>query len=211
MRKIRNQSRSSKRNTVGRKASIRRGQSNHKNGKVVAAKGSVGKQNGANILAAHALFPEVAKKNSRFGTGVLLAVMERQGTEAELGFARVGKFNPKPGQRPKATVLGAVDAGNVAKMLAGLAHPDRIRILRAILEGAATHFALHKAVGLKTGPLYHHLRALERSGVLTMATRNAYELTELGRITLLVTHTLGTVFTEKGRSWTKQRMSCECG
>lgn len=164
---------------------------------------------GADTRAAHTLFPEVAGKNSRFGMGILLAVMERQGTEAELGYARVGRFHPTPGRRPKAAILGAVAAGHIARMLAGLAHPDRIRILRAILQGSATHFALHKAVGLKTGPLYHHMRALERAGVLTMATRNAYELTERGRVVLLVTHTLGAVFAGNGRSWTKRRMSWE--
>ena len=158
--------------------------------------------------AARALFPEFNRTSHRFGLGILLAVLERQGLETDFGFARVGRFYPTPGRRPKAAILSAVDAGHVARMLAGLAHPDRIRILRAILQGAATHSAMHKAVGLKTGPLYHHLRALERAGVLTMATRNAYELTERGRIVLLVTHTLGAVFAGNGRSWTRQRMSC---
>jgi DNA-binding HxlR family transcriptional regulator len=162
-----------------------------------------------NRAVARSLFPELAQKNSRFGLGVLLAVMERQGDEADLGFARVGRFHPTPGQRPKATILGAVDAGHIAKMLAGLAHRDRIRILRAILQGAGTHFELHKAVGLKTGPLYHHLRALERAGILMMAMRNVYELTEQGRVALLVTHTLGTVFAGNGRCWTLRKMSCK--
>lgn len=163
-------------------------------------------RNGIAAMSAEALFPGIAKEKNRFGLGVLLAVMERQGAEAELGFARVGRFFPTPGQRPKADILCEADAGHVARMLAGLAHPDRIRILRAVLQGAATHHALHKAVGLKTGPLYHHLRALERAGVLTMATRNVYELTERGRVALLVTHTLGAVFAGKRMNWSKRQL-----
>jgi DNA-binding HxlR family transcriptional regulator len=211
MRKLGNRSRESNGKVVGGISRIRTRPAGRVNGNGVATKQRPDKRNGTHLQAARTLFPEVAKKKNRFGMGVLLAVVERQGADAELGFARVGRFHSTPGQRPKAGILGSLDAGNVAKMLAGLAHPDRIRILRAILQGAATHFALHKAVGLKTGPLYHHLRALERSGVLTVATRNTYELTELGKITLLVTHTLGTAFSKKGQSWTNQRMSCECG
>jgi hypothetical protein len=71
-----------------------------------------------------------------------------------------------------------------------------------------THHLLCKAVGLKTGPLYHHLRALERAGVLTMATRNAYELTGKGRISLLVTNTLGAVFSGNRMNWSTQRLKC---
>jgi len=176
------------------------------NGKT--AKQAVSGRIGAASATAETFFPELSKTHHRFGLGVLLAVLERKGSEAELGFARVGRFYPTPGQRPKEVVLGAADAGHVARMLAGLAHPDRIRILRAILQGAATHHALHKAVGLKTGPMYHHLRALERAGVLTMATRNAYDLTERGRVALLVTNTLGAVFTGKRMNWSKRRLIC---
>ncbi|HKQ50257.1 MAG TPA: winged helix-turn-helix domain-containing protein [Phycisphaerae bacterium] len=179
-------------NTAIRRKSVRQSKS----------RGRVGAES-----TARTLFPEFDRTGHRFGLGILLAVLEREGSEAEIGFARVGRFHPTPGRRPKAAIFGAVDAGHVARMLAGLAHPDRIRILRAILQGSATHFALHKAVGLKTGPLYHHLRALERAGVLTMATRNAYELTKRGRVALLVTHTLGAVFGGNGRSWTTRRMN----
>lgn len=160
---------------------------------------------------AGALFPESTRTDSRFGIGVLLAVLERQGGEAELGFARVGRFHRTAGQRPRQAVLGTAEAADVARILSGLAHPDRIRILRAILQGAATHHALRKAVTLKTGPLYHHLRALERAGILTMSTRNVYELTERGRIALWVTNTLGAVFTGKRMIWNRRRWTCRQG
>ena len=190
----------------GRNGHARRPSTNGK-----AAKHAAPGRNGSASATAETFFPELSKTKHRFGLGVLLAVFERQGAEAELGFARVGRFYPTPGQRPKETVLGAADAGYVARMLAGLAHPDRIRILRAILQGAATHHSLHKAVKLKTGPLYHHLRALERAGVLTMATRNAYELTERGRIALLVTNSLGAVFAGKRIAWSKRRLIYRTG
>lgn len=209
MRNQRTRSRALKRGAVGGVSSRRNRRASHEKGNGRARRRPAETRKTADTRSARTLFPEVAAKNSRFGMGILLAVMERQGSHAELGYARVGRFHPKPGRQPKAAILGAVDAGKVARMLAGLAHPDRIRILRAILQGSATHFALRKAVGLKTGPLYHHLRALERAGVLTMATRNAYELTERGRVVLLVTNTLGVVFAGNGRSWTKQRMNWE--
>lgn len=76
-------------------------------------------------------------------------------------------------------------------MLTGLSHPDRIRVARAILAGACTHRELAKALGLKTGPLYHHLRELERAGLLVIAGRNRYDLTDFGRVCALATAVLG--------------------
>ncbi|MCK6455452.1 MAG: winged helix-turn-helix domain-containing protein [Phycisphaerae bacterium] len=64
---------------------------------------------------------------------------------------------------------------------------DRLRIGRAILTGARTHAELAARIGLAPGPLYHHLRTLERAGLVSASRRNHYELTPAGRTWLLLT------------------------
>ena len=151
------------------------------------------------------LFPQLAGGTKRFGLGVLLAVAEQQGASADVRFTRAESFFAKPARRPKATLLAKADPGEVAKLLGGIAHQDRIRIAGAILAGANTHKLLEEAVGLKAGPLYHHIRSLERAGLLETVSRNVYGLTELGRVALLVATALGNAVA-KGRSgWRKAR------
>ncbi|MFO0973719.1 MAG: helix-turn-helix domain-containing protein [Phycisphaerae bacterium] len=71
------------------------------------------------------------------------------------------------------------------RIVAGLSHPRRLAVCRAIAAGADSHRLLSRALGLATGPLYHHIRALERAGVIAIARRNQYELTPAGRRILL--------------------------
>lgn len=129
-----------------------------------------------------ATFPELLGECQRFGLGLAVSLITRQGGDAVWQSARFVRANRMPGERPTSWLLERAEPGAVAKLLTGLAHIDRIRIVRAIATGSATHRDLSEAVGLKTGPLYHHLRALERAGVVCMSGRNAYELTDAGRI-----------------------------
>ncbi|MBN2563066.1 MAG: winged helix-turn-helix transcriptional regulator [Phycisphaerae bacterium] len=153
--------------------------------------------------------PEVflsgAVADKRFGIGVMLAVMERQGDTGDIQYARVERFSAKPAQRPKTTLLAKANAAQLAKLLTGLAHADRIRIARAVTTGANTHRQLSETVGLKTGPLYHHVRELERAGLLTLLSRNTYGLTDLGRLTLMITTILGTWQAEGRSPWRTRR------
>jgi hypothetical protein len=156
-----------------------------------------------------ALFPELASRNKLFGLGIHVAVAQRQGTQGEIQHLRLAAFHTKPGQRPRSTVYNrGASPEDLARLLTGFAHADRIRLAQAIEAGANTHRALSKATGLKTGPLYHHLRELERAGLLTTLARNAYALSELGRVVLLVCSALDS----KGRGgrsgWHAKRLKC---
>jgi len=132
------------------------------------------------------LFPLAAQPNGRFGVGALLALVTQEGATGELHYARAERFATRPGLRPKAAVLALAEPKHIARLMAGFAHPDRVSITRAVMSGANTHHAISEALGLKTGPLYHHIRALERAGILRTPGRNTYELTELGRVAIFV-------------------------
>jgi hypothetical protein len=138
-----------------------------------------------------AFFPGLATPEKRFGVAVLLAVAQRWGANGEIRWARQEALFARPGLRPKTVLLDRANPDVLARVLSGLAHPDRIRLARAVLAGANTHHLLIEAVKIKTGPLYHHLRELERAGLLSMIARNAYMLTDFGRTALFVTAVLG--------------------
>lgn len=141
---------------------------------------------------------------SRFGVGVVLAVSERSGDEIRTYCGRFERFSAKPGHRPRTALLGLADPPAVARLMSGLAHPDRVRIVRAILAGADSHQTLSKASGLKAGPLYHHLRELERAGFLRCELRNQHRVTELGRVVFFA----GTLLAHRGRNqWTMRSNS----
>ncbi len=156
-----------------------------------AVGGGQARKNGS--AAVGGLFPRLDKPNGRFGVGVLLAIGEGQGDRSEVRYCRLERFAARPGRRPRAGVLDSAEPACVARLLTGLAHADRIRIARAVLTGADTHAALSESVGLKAGPLYHHLRELERAGILTRLPRNGYALTDIGRDLLLISSGLGTL------------------
>ena len=81
---------------------------------------------------------------------------------------------------------GTSDAA-AAEVGYGLSSPQKISLLRTLLvrgtEGAA---ALGVASNLSTGSLYHHLRDLMHSGLVTQSARNRYELTSRGTRALLL-------------------------
>ncbi|MFQ5422647.1 MAG: hypothetical protein ACE5F9_01565 [Phycisphaerae bacterium] len=163
-------------------------------------------KNGSGVVGG--LFPRLNKPSGRFGVGVLLAIGEGQGDRSEVRYCRLERFAARPGRRPRAGVLEAAEPARLARLLTGLAHADRIRIARAVLTGADTHAALSQSVGLKAGPLYHHLRELERAGILTRLPRNGYALTDLGRDLLLISFGLGTLSaTEPGANGPRWRTS----
>jgi len=76
-------------------------------------------------------------------------------------------------------------ADRLAGLLAALAHPQRLVILRVLLEGEATHKLLRKHTGLKAGPLYYHLRALRETGLIGPKVRDLYAITRRGAHALL--------------------------
>lgn len=147
------------------------------------------------------LFPKLTSAKKRFGMGVVLATAKREGQATSVHYAVVEEAFEKPGRRPKAALLAKADARSVATMLCGLAHPDRVRVASAIMTGSNTHRLLKASVGLKTGPLYHHVRGLQMAGLVTLAARNLYTLTELGEAVLLTATGLGMQAEGKRSTW----------
>lgn len=79
-------------------------------------------------------------------------------------------------EHPLPDVLN-VDLHLAAAVLAALAHPVRLEILRHLLLGAHTLAELQQIPGIGTsGQLHHHLRELRTAG-LTVHRRNHYTLT----------------------------------
>jgi DNA-binding transcriptional ArsR family regulator len=74
-------------------------------------------------------------------------------------------------ERP-ATGLLALDPEVPAQVLATLAHPQRLRLLLALIEEPRTAAELQQVIGSKSpGPLYHHLRDLLALGVVAQQER----------------------------------------
>lgn len=133
------------------------------------------------------LFPMLANTEARFGVGVVVAIAESAGRQRSIRIVRRAEFDRTPGRRPRERLLGTASLEAVARVCNGFGHTQRLRIARAILTGANTHLALRDAVGLSPGPLYHHIRSMERAGLVETVDRNRYDLTSVGRDLLLVT------------------------
>ena len=74
-------------------------------------------------------------------------------------------------ERPLAGLL-ALDPDGPAQVLATLAHPQRLRLLIALIEEPRTAAELQQVIGGKSpGPLYHHLRDLLALGVVAQQER----------------------------------------
>lgn len=126
----------------------------------------------------------------RYGAAVLVAVVEAAGGRPDVRAMRRESIARGPGGRPRQRLLESVSDRAMGLVLVGLAQRQRVRIARAILSGANTHAGLSKAVGLAPGPLYHHLRTLERGGLVAFVERNRYDLTPMGRDLLLALTTV---------------------
>lgn len=74
-------------------------------------------------------------------------------------------------ERPVSGLL-SLDLERTAHVLATLAHPQRLRLLLAVIEQPRTAAELQKVIGSKSpGPLYHHLRDLVALGVVVQHDR----------------------------------------
>ena len=78
-------------------------------------------------------------------------------------------------ERPLGDLL-EIDPDAPAHVLATLAHPQRLRILIALVDRPRTAAELQKVIGSRSpGPLYHHLRDLLALGVVAQRERR-YEV-----------------------------------
>ncbi|MBO1435736.1 helix-turn-helix domain-containing protein [Meiothermus sp. CFH 77666] len=83
--------------------------------------------------------------------------------------------------------LLSVPWAEVAPSLAALAHPLRLEILRAVLNGKSSSQDLQHLVEVgTTGQLYHHLKELQSGGWLKAGKRGSYTVPPERVIPLLV-------------------------
>lgn len=75
--------------------------------------------------------------------------------------------------------------GDLSRLLATVAHQQRLAMLCELLAGEATHKTLAKLTGLKAGPLYYHIRELRAAGLIGPKVRDLYTLTRRGRRMIL--------------------------
>jgi len=82
-------------------------------------------------------------------------------------------------RRPARSRTGPAERGRAVAELRALAHPLRLRLLEAFAGEARTTMQVAAELGEPPTRLYHHVNALERAGILTLArTRQVRGTTE---------------------------------
>ena len=93
------------------------------------------------------------------------------------GVARLGGERLAWQMNHRVSDLLALDEGVLARQLAAIASPLRLRIVRALAAGPLqTHELQARLDEPSAGQLYHHLRELLSAGLVTQPTRSVYEL-----------------------------------
>ncbi|MCG8404608.1 MAG: winged helix-turn-helix domain-containing protein [Phycisphaerales bacterium] len=157
------------------------------------------------------LFPKLESIASDNGQGAFIAFTTREKTGIQIRYARFEAPNRTRPARKNSHTPTTRDPAGMARLLHGLAHVDRIRVADALYRGARTHQSLKESVGLQAGPLYHHLRELERGGLVESFSRNDYQLTEAGRLALLLTSGLHVLLSNSRRTapWQTRRKAAK--
>jgi hypothetical protein len=83
--------------------------------------------------------------------------------------------------------LFSADPEDLARGIAGLGHPARISLAKALVFGPKESAALLEIAGLNTtGQLYHHLQAMADVGLVERRGRNLWAGTNIGATVLLL-------------------------
>jgi DNA-binding transcriptional ArsR family regulator len=70
-----------------------------------------------------------------------------------------------------------LEAEGIARVIAAMGSPQRILLLRALLQGQHSSQQLQEAMGVTSaGQLYHHLKELLAAGIIEQRGRNNYRL-----------------------------------
>jgi DNA-binding HxlR family transcriptional regulator len=89
--------------------------------------------------------------------------------------------------------LESLDDNAIARVAYAFSSAPKVALVRHLLLSEELSAAeLGDKAGLTTGSLYHHLRELIHSGVVTQANRNRYSLSEMGKQMALAIFTLAT-------------------
>lgn len=135
---------------------------------------------------AASLFPKVARNRRLYGLAAVCAVVECDGTKPVVTAERLEELFTKPARRPRERFLAAASDECIAKLCNAMANSRRVAMLKAIFTGAGSYAELSESLQLKAGPLYHHVRELRLAGLLELAQRDTYRLTEYGKHALLL-------------------------
>lgn len=121
-----------------------------------------------------------ASRNTQ-GTGVLIAVVQGDGTDRKVQYHSEKYSDSLPGGRQSKRQDDAI-----VQLFSAIASPRRLTMLKAMMAGADSYAKLRKAVGLSAGPLYYHLRELKSAGLVEEGQRDVYKLTPRGKHLLLI-------------------------
>jgi DNA-binding HxlR family transcriptional regulator len=138
-------------------------------------------------LERRAAQPEVKKKELGVGLGLIDALTELTeppsdpavpaGTLVYAGVGQVGDDGLAWQMTHSLGDLLALDEDVLARQLAAIASPVRIRILRELVPGPLqTHELQARLDEPSAGQLYHHLRELLATGLVRQPKRSVYEL-----------------------------------
>jgi DNA-binding transcriptional ArsR family regulator len=133
-----------------------------------------------------ALFPKLAKPGNWYGLASLCAVAEADGHRPRVRVARRESLFDNPARQPQHTFSHTIDPQRLARLFSALANPHRIAMLNAMFAGAGTYAQLAEQLGLKAGPLYHHVRELRLAGLVALQQRDLYRLTDRGKDALML-------------------------
>ncbi len=133
-----------------------------------------------------------------YGVATMVAIVEAEGPDRRVQVGGLRRLYRRPAQRPRHKLVDTVPDEALAKLLSGFGHPQRVAIAKAIFTGAGRYADLRERVGLKAGPMYHHLRELRLAGVLADGPRDVYRLTPQGRDALILACSLASL--RPGRS-----------
>jgi hypothetical protein len=116
------------------------------------------------------------------GLAVQLLCQHADGVRVRTHRLQAGRLYRRSAGAGAAAVWKGVEHKRLAELAAGFAHPQRVILVRALMEGASSYRQIRMALGAKAGPLYHHVKQLRLCGLLQVGPRDVYRLTEAGQL-----------------------------
>ncbi|GAA5081740.1 DNA-binding transcriptional ArsR family regulator [Thermocatellispora tengchongensis] len=112
---------------------------------------------------------------------------ESAGTIAYVGAALLDGDRHLWASEHRVADLMAADWGPAAALLEAMGSPARLALLAALVRGPRTRAYLQEALGGETtsGHLYHHLRELQRTGLIAQRRRGEYQVVSRAVVPIL--------------------------
>jgi DNA-binding transcriptional ArsR family regulator len=130
---------------------------------------------------------------SAFGVASSIVILESEGRKRSIKVGGVRHLFQLPAHRPRHRLVSHMANDAIARLFTAFAHPQRVSIMKAIYTGAASYADLREKVGLKAGPMYHHIKELRLAGVVSDGPRDLYRLTPRGEKALIVVCSMSSI------------------